>query len=161
MKKLFPLLFGLLLINCKSINMPPCESGRECTTTRTADRGIEEKIDGLGRTYISFVNQKDSYLIRHKSERINDDPRLQDAGHVEEVVLELPNKNLKTILQNDELSQVKAYFIRRCFCKGLAGTFPIEKGTLKINHTKNATEIDFQYTKPPTDETGHLKFRIK
>lgn len=161
MKKLLPILFGLVLISCKSIYMPSCEPGRKCTTTRTANKGIEVKTDKLGRTYISVVNRADSYLIRHKSERINDDPRLQDAGHVEEVFIELPSEKMNVTLKDEQLSELNIFFIRRCFCGPLAGTFPIEKGTLTINHSKDATEIDFHYTKPPTKDTGHLKFKIK
>src|SRR5690606_41388094 len=105
MNKLLPILFGLVLISCKSIHMPSCEPGRKCTTTRTANKGIEVKTDKLGRTYISVVNRADSYLIRHKSERINDDPRLQDAGHVEEVFIELPSEKMNVRSEERRVGQ--------------------------------------------------------
>ena len=161
MRKIFFLLFGLTLISCKSLYMPTCEENRECTTKRLTNKSVSVKETNLGQTYLGFADAAGTYVIHHKSERINDNPRLQDAGHVEEIIIELPAENLEITLQDEALSEVNAYFIRRCFCRGLAGTFPIEKGTLKIKHNKDFTEIDFHYTKPSTEETGHLKFKIK
>src|SRR5690606_38936983 len=161
MRKLLPILFGLGLISCKSLDMPSCDPGRKCTTTRTANQRIDVKTDKLRRRYSSGVNRGASDPMTHTQERINDDPRLQDAGHVEEVFIELPSDKMNVTLKDEQLSELNIFFIRRCFCGPLAGTFPIEKGTLTINHSEDATEIDFHYTKPPTKDTGHLKFRIK
>lgn len=161
MRQILFFIFGFLLISCKSNYIPTCEPDKTCTTERQYNRGIEVKKDQFERLYLKTIDKDNQYLIHHKSEKINNDPRLQDAGYVEEVFIELPSTPIDKSWSDEALSELDIYFVRRCFCGPLAGTFPIKKGTISIKHSEKITEIDFRFTKPGTDETAHLTFAVK
>ncbi len=161
--KLFIYLFSLtLLLNCKSKSAvlaseekqteikTNCPDDGVCKTEYILNSEIEIKTDEFGNTYTNIV-KGDKTIFKFTFSR-NIDKMAVDGHYIEEIYAEFDNSIKDISLKDKELEEVKLLFNRMCYCKGSAGFYPIENGTLNIQKTDSKTyniQLDFKMNKVP------------
>ena len=68
------------------------------------------------------------------------DPRILDGGYTEIVYAEIDPKTKDLNLSDEQLTTANVVFGRLCFCKGQAGYFRIDQGSLVISTTKDRSK---------------------
>jgi hypothetical protein len=74
-----------------------------------------------------------------------------DGQHREEIVFEINNSDSKITLSDKNLQDSKMLFGRHCFCRGQAGYYKVNEGTLNLQNTNGVitVDLDFKVTKVP------------
>jgi hypothetical protein len=156
----------LLLISANSCQTlkgmneePKCPEGYECYTEVEDNMSINALEDTIGQTYLRSVSSKNSMVVKYIY-KYKDNPMIADAGYSEIIYFEIP-KNLKELtLENSELSQVKLYIQKSCFCVG-GGIEQILNGKLKLNKSKSALTIDLEFDVEKDVKLSSLKTVIE
>lgn len=68
--------------------------------------------------------------------------KLQDDFYEEKILITLPKKYSNGIFKDKELEKFNIGYGRFCYCKGLAGYYPVNNGTLEIIENK----LNLQFT---------------
>lgn len=153
MKKiLWTILGALLLLGCKSKSAKKSNDDFELVVEKNtmikthSDSTIKILTDQIGMTSYELIPKSGNIVVTYRyEENLAED--IMDGHYIEEVILEFP-KNIKSgTWKNEQLKVFTALFGRQCFCRGEAGTFYIENGTLTIRENKK----DFQF---------HLEFEM-
>lgn len=161
MKKLFliPLALCLTFCNCKKsvvesskINTIEsiCPEDGKCTIQILKNKSLVLKSDDLGGLYYHLVDNENTSVIQYQYNRTVEEG-LQDGHHQEEIIFEINNSITELHLKNEELQQTKMLFGRHCFCKGQAGNFKVEEGSLLLTKDNNTItfELYFKTNKVP------------
>ena len=161
MKKIFliPLAFLLSFCNCKksvaesskiSSIESVCPENGVCTIQLFKNKSLVVKTDDFGSTYYQMIENIDTSVIQYQYDRTVEEG-LQDGQHREEILFEINNNNTALKLQDADLQKTKMLFGRHCFCKGQAGYFKIDEGTLFLENKNKvfSFELDFKTDKVP------------
>ncbi|MGV9004174.1 hypothetical protein [Flavobacterium sp.] len=161
MKKIFliPLAISLSFCNCKKSVVDSakvssiesiCPENGECTIQLFKNKSLIVKTDDLGGIYYQMDESLETSVIQYQYDRKIEDG-LQDGQHREEILFEINNKITALNLQDIDLQQTKMLFGRHCFCKGQAGYFKIEEGSLQLENQKKGIsfDLDFKIQKVP------------
>lgn len=160
MKKLLliPVLFTLSFCNTANTNKATmtttieseCPSDGKCTVAVFKNKAIDLKTDGLGKLYYQLADDSGKSVVVYEYNR-NVEEGLQDGQHKEEIVFEVENESDALRLENADLSNAKMLFGRHCFCRGQAGYFAVNQGTLNLKQNANTIsfELDFKIKEVP------------
>ena len=161
MKKLFllPLALGLSFCNCQKSTIPKnntvaieseCPENGKCTIQIFRNKNMEVKTDEFGSIYQAMNDDSNKSVVVYQYNR-NVEEGLQDGQHREEIIFEINNSDAEIQLSDKELQETKMLFGRHCYCKGQAGNFKVEKGTLNLTNKAGIVTValDFQITKVP------------
>jgi hypothetical protein len=147
MKKILWTFIGtILLLGCKSKSVMKPDADIEIVAEKKTllkthyDSAIKMLTDPIGMMYYELIPKTGNNVVTYRyEENLAED--IMDGHYIEEVILEFP-KNIKSgIWKNEQLTTFNALFGRQCFCRGEAGNFFIENGTLIIRENKK----DFQF----------------
>jgi hypothetical protein len=156
--KLFTHIFVLfLLVGCKAktteliteqrefITTTNCPEDGECKVELFPNSSLEILADKFNNTYTN-TNKGDKIIFKFTFSR-NRDKMAVDGHYIEEIYAEF-DKNLPDLtLVDGELKNVKLLYNKMCYCKGVAGYYQIEKGTLKFKKADKKTyniQLDFK-----------------
>ena len=161
MKKFFliPLAFSLSFCNCKKAVIEEkkafsiesvCPQDGVCTIEVLKNKSLVVKTDDFGSTYFQMTDNEETSVIHYQYNRTVEEG-LQDGQHREEVLFEINNSATELKLSNSELQSTKMLFGRHCFCKGQAGYFNVENGSLILQKKNDVItfELDFKIYKVP------------
>lgn len=154
MKKILWTFLGtILLLGCKSKSTlksnDEFEIVVEKNTMHTTHSNSTIKIltDQIGMmSYELLPKTGNTVVIYRYEEHLPED--IMDGHYIEEVILEFP-KNIKSgTWKKEQLKMFAALFGRQCFCRGEAGHFYIENGTLTIQENKKdfLFQLEFEMT---------------
>lgn len=153
MKKiLWSFLVVLLLIGCKSKSAMKSDSDFQFDVEKNTqykihcDAAIKILTDSIGMIYYELIPKTGNRVAIHRYEESTAE-EVMDGHYIEEVTLEFPKNITPGTWKNEQLRVFNALFGRQCFCRGEAGNFYIENGTLTIRENKK----DFQF---------HLEFEM-
>ncbi len=160
MKKLLfvPLIFAVSFCNTaktKKTDMAVtiesvCPDNGKCSVQLIKNKSVDIKMDGLGSTYYQLADDSSKSVVIYEYNR--DVPEgLQDGQHKEEIIFEIDNKASEIAFSDGDLSNVKMLFGRHCFCRGQAGYFRVNKGSLKLTQKDNVVSfnLNFKVTEVP------------
>jgi hypothetical protein len=161
MKKIFLIPLALLLSFCRcpkttiekssvSSIESICPENGKCTIQIFRNKSLNLKADEFGSIYYQMLDNPNTSIIQYEYNRTVE-KGLQDGQHREEIIFEINNADKLISLTDAKLQDTKMLFGRHCFCKGQAGYFKVEQGTLNLKNEKGIITIslDFQITKVP------------
>jgi len=155
MKKilLIPLAFGLSFCNCKKNSVPnpvmvsiesTCPENGKCSIEVIKNKSLEVKTDEFGKIYYALNDDVAKSVIHYQYNRTIEEG-LQDGQHREEIVFEINNSDEKISYSDFALQNTKMLFGRHCFCRGQAGYFKVNQGTLTLERKKGSSSIDLDF----------------
>lgn len=116
-----------------------CPENVDCSFEILQNKSLSIKTDGIGKIYYELEDNPNTAVYLYKYEKKIADKTLQDAGYREEIVFEI-DKNLATFsISGKELRNTKMLFGVFCYCKGKAGYYKVNDGS--INKTKSYLNI--------------------
>lgn len=128
----------------------PCPPATECTFEVLQNKSLLVKTDGTNRIYYQLQDTPGKTVVKYTYKKITD-PKLQDAGYSEDIIFETDDKLSNLNLTDADIQQTKMIFGVHCFCRGKAGFYKIEKGSINYANKKLHIElpdvIDNQKTK--------------
>lgn len=120
----------LLLVDNKSDSYSVCPEDGSCSFEVSANKSLTIAFDGTGAVYPKIANGN-SILAKFTYKR-KDIPNTADGHYREEIYMELNPEKLELNLIDNQLTDVKLFFARWCFCRGQTGYYRIKKGHLQI-----------------------------
>lgn len=153
MKKIIALILFGLLFSCKaqknvSSTMPrlssECPKDGTCTITIFTNEKLEILTDETGAIYYKKIADTNSTVFHFQYTRTVAEG-IQDGHYQEEVIFEYSNDNLPLNLTDQSLQKTKMLFGRHCFCKGQAGYFLVNSGSLNLNQLRGKTTINLSF----------------
>lgn len=146
MKKLVIIPVALIMLNCggnKSLHESlktqntelSCPENGECTITIEQNKSIITKADNTGSLYYNTVNHEGTDVIIYRYTKKHD-PMLADAGLTEEVIFEIDSNSKSLEYKGTAIQQTNMLYHVACFCKGRAGYYKVESGTLTYKDNK-------------------------
>jgi hypothetical protein len=155
MKVVFFLIPFVLFSSCKtkvdSVNTPDnqvknvnseCPAEGICTIEVQKNKRLHIKDDGTGALYPEIV-AGDKTVVVYTFLRKGPEGTL-DGDYSETIHFEIPNGNYITSFTDATLKDAKLLFGKHCYCKGEAGYYRVDKGSLKVN--KGETSVTFDLT---------------
>lgn len=121
-----------------------CPEDGICTLTIYPNEKLDILTDETGSIYYKKSTSPHSSVVHFQYNKTVEEG-LQDGHYQEEVIFEINHKNLPLNLTDQSLQITKMLFGRHCFCKGQAGYFRVNSGSLKFEHSKKTTSIDLQF----------------
>ena len=161
MKKIFliPLALSLTFCKCPKAAIEKasvssiesiCPENGNCSIQIFKNKSLNVKADEFGSIYYQMLDNPNTSIIQYEYKRTVE-KGLQDGQHREEILFEINNADKVISLTDSKLQDTKMLFGRHCFCKGQAGYFKVEQGTLNLRNENEIITIalDFQITKVP------------
>ncbi len=130
----------------------PCPPKTECSFEVLENKSLLVKTDDTGHTYYNLEDTPGKTVMKYTYRKITD-PKLQDAGYSETIIFQTDDtKNLNHT--GEDIQKTKMLFNVQCFCRGKAGIYKIEQGSINYNNNKLQIQlpevVDAQKTKSVT-----------
>lgn len=106
-----------------------CPEQGTCKVDVMKDTALTIKKDGTGATYFTTEDAKGKTVVQYSYTK-NTDARYQDDGYIEKVVFEINSDETSFSYKDKELQKTKMLFGVVCFCRGKAGNYVVEHGSL-------------------------------
>jgi len=157
MKNILLVIVICLLASCKSQNLefkPSHNFSLSSVCLEDGDCDLEVK-DGFeytlneddgGMLYPTYTEKENSKVLVFTYEK-EKDPNLADDFYRENVVFTIPYNLKKGSYKDSDLAMFNINFGRFCFCRGVAGYYPITTGTLIV--TDNEIDLVFDVDSGP------------
>lgn len=117
-----------------------CTDNFDCTFEAQKDKSLAVKTDDTGHNYFNIIDAPGKTVLKYSYKRITD-PKIQDAGYVETITFEIDNTTAALNLTGKDIQKTKMVLNIACFCRGKAGVYKIEEGTLIYKDNKLHIEI--------------------
>lgn len=117
-----------------------CPENAVCTPEILKDFALKIETDGANKPYYTLVKQPGTTVYKYEMAE-NQDQQYLDGGYREELIFELPSNFKNGTLSDEAVTDTKALFGVFCYCKGKAGYYPIEKGTITKTNESITIEI--------------------
>ena len=130
----------------------PCPPQTECRFEALKDKSLVVKTDDTGHIYYNLQDTPGKTVLKYTYRKITD-PKLQDAGYSETIIFETDGTaNLN--YSGKDIQKANMLFNVQCFCRGKAGIYKVEQGTMTYANKKLHIElpqiVDGQATKNVT-----------
>lgn len=121
-----------------------CPDDGICTITVYPNEKLEILTDETGSIYYKKVADKNSGIVHFQYNKTVEEG-IQDGQYKEELLFEYNGNNVSLDLSDSALQTTKMLYGRHCFCKGEAGYFRVNSGSLKFKQSKEKTAVDLQF----------------
>jgi hypothetical protein len=118
----------------------PCPPQTDCTIEVLKDKSLDVKTDDTGHTYYNLQDTPGKTVLKYSYRKITD-PKLQDAGYSETIIFETDGTASNLNYTGAAIQKVKMLFNVSCFCRGKAGVYKVEEGTISYKDNKLHIEI--------------------
>lgn len=113
-----------------------CYPNAKCSVDVFKDSALVIEKDDIGKLFYTLVSKRGSTVYQYQMTE-NKDEKYMDGGYREEIIFELPSNFKNGTISGKEILETKALFGVFCYCKGKAGYYSIQEGSI----TKNGNEI--------------------
>ncbi|WP_372474044.1 hypothetical protein AB4865_01900 [Capnocytophaga sp. ARDL2] len=131
----------------------------------TAERKDASKltVHTVPSIYTIIEDSEDTLVILYEySRKTTAEEQIRDNFYREEIQFEIPKKDFKKTYKDEQLSEVKLVYGKHCYCKGEAGMYLINKGTLEVKNNGNKTEVKLQFTAPvSSSKIENIRFVVE
>ena len=117
-----------------------CPENAVCTQEIFKDSALKVEIDGANKPYYTVVKQSGTTVYKYEMAE-NQDQQYVDGGYREEIIFELPSNFKNGTITDNTITNTKALFGVFCYCKGKAGYYPIEEGSITKTDESITIEI--------------------
>ncbi len=121
-----------------------CPLDGVCTLEVLKNKSLLVKSDEFGANYYELIDSETASVVYYKYLR-QAKGNLQDGNYTEEVLFEISNSFNSFTYANEELQNVKMLFGRLCYCKGQAGYFKVNEGTLSLKKDNDKMELNLSF----------------
>jgi hypothetical protein len=118
----------------------PCPPQTDCTIEVLKDKSLDVKTDDTGHTYYNLQDTPGKTVLKYSYRKITD-PKLQDAGYSETIIFETDGTTTNLNYSGKDIKKTKMVFNVACFCRGKAGVYKVEEGTISYKDNKLHIEI--------------------
>lgn len=128
-----------------------CPPDGTCKIEVLKNKSLVVKKDDIGAIYYQLIDDVTKNVIHYEYNQTSDE-NLEDGGLREEILFEVDQNSSELQLSSMALQQTKMLYGRHCYCKGGAGYFKVENGTLtisKTNKNKHSLLLDFKVSEVP------------
>lgn len=153
MKKILFLLLIIISVascKCKTVGLEntenhttkilnDCQPNAKCTLDVFKDSGLMIEKEESGKLFYTIVFKKESTVYHYQMTETKDE-KYMDGGYREEIIFELPSNFKNQTISGKQILETKALFGVFCYCKGKAGYYSIQEGTI----IKNGNEITLE-----------------
>jgi len=122
-----------------------CPEDGKCTLEVIANASLILKEDTIGKIYPE-ITSGNKFVFVYTYTR-NTSGLYQDEAYSETIHFELSPNDDNRVFEDIALQKVNAIYGKHCFCRGQAGFYNIEKGTLKTGELKNEA-FQFEFSIP-------------
>ena len=112
-----------------------CPKEGECSFEVIKNKSLVIKKDDIDKVYYSLADSPATSVVKYRYNK-EANPRLPDSGYSEEIVFEIANDSKTLDYKSSDMQKTKMLFGVMCFCKGKAGFYPVESGTLTYKNDK-------------------------
>lgn len=117
----------------------PCPPQTDCKFEILKDKSLDVKTDDTGHIYYNLQDTPGKTVFKYSHKKITN-PKFQDGGYIETIIFETDNYSTLNYTGKD-LQKVQLLFNVACFCRGKAGAYKVEEGTLAYANKKLHIEI--------------------
>ena len=118
----------------------PCPPQTDCTVEVMKDKSLLVKTDDTGHTYYNLQDTPGKTVIKYSYKKIVE-AQLADAGYSETLIFETDGSAANLNYTGKDIQKVQLLFNVQCFCRGKAGVYKVEEGTLAYANKKLHIEI--------------------
>ena len=115
-----------------------CPDDGNCTFEVLTNSSLNLRTDGIGQLYPE-VKKGNKTVLKFEYKRTVD-PRILDGGYTEIIYAEVDPEVEDLSLSDEQLNSANVVFGRLCYCKGQAGYFRIDQGSLEISTAKDQSK---------------------
>ncbi len=120
--------------------IPDCFTNAKCTQEILKDSTLViDNKDVTGKPNYTLAEKAGTTVYRYIMSE-NQDKQYMDGGYREEIIFELPSDIKSETISGKRILQTKALFGVFCYCKGKAGYYNIQEGT--ISKTENTITME-------------------
>jgi hypothetical protein len=117
-----------------------CPANAKCIQEVHTDSALSVVKQDTGKPYYSIKPQVGTTVYRYELSE-NKDEQYMDGGYREEIIFELPSDLKNSVISGKAILQTKALFGVFCYCKGKAGYYFINEGTITKSNEGIRIEI--------------------
>lgn len=117
-----------------------CPEKTECKLEILENKSLLVKSDDTGHLYYQIQDEPGKKVLLYTSRKITD-PQLMDAGYSETLIFETDKKLSNLNNTGINMQNTKMLLGIQCFCRGKAGFYKVESGTIKYAKNKLHIEI--------------------
>ncbi|WP_159800665.1 hypothetical protein [Flavobacterium sp. MK4S-17] len=118
-----------MISDIQQLNPENCPKNGACTIEIMHGKALDVKTDGTGKLYYALQDAKEKSVIKYTYSK-HSNPEYQDDFYDEEVVFEVDKTTSKLNLTGKDIQKTKMLFGVKCFCKGKAGYYKVNSGSL-------------------------------
>jgi hypothetical protein len=132
-----------------------CPNEGVCSMKVQKNKSLLIKEDGTGALYPEIVDG-DKTVILYTFLRKGPDGTM-DGDYSETLHFEVPAGTYTGNFSDDSLKNVKLLFGKHCYCKGEAGYYRVEKGSLKVIKSESTVSFDLKFKmEHPSHELNNI-----
>lgn len=137
-----------------------CPDGGNCTVTHQKNKKLSIMKDDTGALYPSIEDGENS-IITYTYARKGPEGTM-DGDYSESIQFEIPANVGILKKENTSLQDVKLLFGKQCFCKGDAGFYRVNQGTLNVKKTDATLMFELQFSLDhPTHQISQISKTVK
>jgi sucrose-6-phosphate hydrolase SacC (GH32 family) len=138
-----------------------CPEDGTCTSKIFKNQQLYIQVDETGALYYRLIENKNTSVISFEYKK-HTDSTLVDNHYSETLLFEIDNNTKELNLKDKNLQNVKMLFDKRCFCRGQAGVYKIEKGHLVFTKEKEVSTIQLSFEIQNIDQKlKTIQFSVK
>jgi hypothetical protein len=117
-----------------------CPPQTDCSFEILKDKSLIVKTDDTGHNYFNLHDTQGKTVMKYTHKKITDS-NLMDAGYSETITFETDGTTEALNLSGASIQKTKMVLNIACFCRGKAGVYKIEEGTISYKNNKLHIEI--------------------
>lgn len=138
-----------------------CPNEGVCSIKYLVNKSIKIDRDNTNKIYYSLIDNFEKSVLRFEFKK-NNPSDMAEANYIEEIVLEVQNSVQEINLSDEFLEKTKLLFGKYCYCKGQAGIYLIQTGSLNIKQDKEKISIELNFDMSPiTHQVSKIKYLVK
>lgn len=139
----------------KNVNSE-CPAEAVCTMDVQKNKSLLIKEDGTGALYPEIV-AGDKTVVVYTFLRKGPEGTV-DGDYSETIHFEIPNGTTTSSFTDASLKDAKLLFGKHCYCKGEAGYYRVERGSLKVIKSESSVTFDLRFKmEHPSHELNNIK----
>lgn len=120
-----------------------CPDGGVCSVEVFKNKDLNLLEDGTGAFYPEIVDGDNivvqfTYLVEGPEGSV-------DGDYSETIHFEINNSEGSLNLKNEELKKINLVFGKHCYCKGEAGYYPVQKGSIQLEKSTETLSFSLNF----------------
>lgn len=141
-------------------NENECPDGGTCTVEVHKNKTLVLKEDGIGALYPEMENGN-NMVVQYTYSKEGPDGTV-DGNYSETIHFEIPASATNVNKEGAALSEVKLLYGKHCFCRGEAGYYRVNTGTLLLEKSNGIITFDLKFKIDKTSQVvSHISETVK